>query len=192
MLRAGLRISIISLSWTLLAGSCAIALGAEDGSLTLAAFGAIGLLDAVGSTALVVHFKHALRHETISEGHERMALRVVTLGMAGVGTGTIAISALRLATPSSDRSSAAGIALAAASIGVLAALAARKRAVARRVPSQALNADGWLSAVGAVLAGFTLAGTALTAAYGWWWLDPVAALAVAVGAIAVSVSLISN
>ena len=117
------RISIISLSWTLVAGSCAIALGVAGDSLTLIAFGAIGLLDALGSATLVVHFRHALRHEAISERHERVALRVVTLGMAAVGLGTFADSIVRVVTHGVARSSAAGVALAAVSVVVLGALA---------------------------------------------------------------------
>ena len=189
MLRAALRVSIVSLVWTLVAGSCAITLGATSGSLTLLSFGAIGLLDAVGSTALVVHFRHSLRHEAVSERHERVALRVVTFGMAGVGAGTAVDSVLRLATHGAARASGAGMALAAVSVVVLSALARRKHAVARRVPSHALRADGWLSAVGAALAGVTLVGTALTTAIGWWWLDPVFALMVAGGAAVLSVGL---
>ena len=191
MLRAGLRVSIVSLVWTVLAGSCAITLGAVSDSLTLVAFGAISVLDAAGSTTLVVHFRHALRHEVVSERHERLALRVVTLGMAAIGTATTVDSALRLVARSSAGASGAGVVLAAVSVAVLSGLARRKHAVACRVPSQALRADGWLSAVGAMLAGVTLLGTALTAAIGWWWLDPVAALVVAGGAVGLSIGLAS-
>ena len=138
-MRAGLRISIISLSWTLVAGSCAIALGVAGDSLTLIAFGAIGLLDTLGSATLVVHFRHALRHEAISERHERVALRVVTLGMAAVGLGTFADSIVRVVTHGVARSSAAGVALAAVSVVVLGALAWRKQTIAPQVPSNALR-----------------------------------------------------
>ncbi len=189
MLKAGLRISVASLLWTLVAGATAIALGATSDSLVLVVFGAIGLLDAVGSAVLIVHFRHALRHEAISEPHERVALAVVTIGMAVVGAATMIDSALRLAEHAGGRAPALGVALAAASAAVLAALSAAKRRIAPRVPSRALLADGWLSGVGAVLALVTLAGTGLEAGLGWWWLDPAAALVVGAGAIAMSVAL---
>jgi len=118
-----------------------------------------------------------------------MALRLVIVGMAGVGTGTVIASTLRLVAHDAARASAWGVALAGVSLVVLVVLARVKHAVARRVHSGALHADGWLSAVGAVLAGVTLLGTALTAAVGWWWLDPAAAMAVAGGAVALSVTL---
>ena len=189
MLRIALRVSIVSLAWTLVVGACAITLGVTTGALMLASFGAIGLLDAAGSATLVVHFRHALRHELVSERHERMAARVVTLGMAGVGLGTLVVSVIRLLAHSAAQSSRAGVALAAASILVLSVLARRKHAIARQVSSGALRADGWLSAMGAVLAAVTLVGTGLTTALGWWWLDPVAAIGIAVFAIGLSTAL---
>jgi len=79
-IREGLRVSQTSLAWTMFAGAGAIAVGVLGNSLVLIAFGAIGLLDAVGSGSLITHFRHARRHEAISELHERRALIVVTIG----------------------------------------------------------------------------------------------------------------
>ena len=189
VLRLLLRISIVSLAWTLVVGVYAITLGVTTGALTLASFGAIGLLDAAGSATLVVHFRHALRHERISERHERTAARVVTLGMGGVGVGTLVVSVIRLLAHGVAPSSRAGVGLAAVSVLVLSVLAKRKHAIARQVPSGALRADGWLSAMGAVRAAVTLVGTGLTTTFGWWWLDPVAAMGIAGCAVGLSIAL---
>jgi divalent metal cation (Fe/Co/Zn/Cd) transporter len=189
-LEAGLRVSLLSVLWTIAAGASAIIIGMVGGSLVLVVFGAIGLLDAAGSTALVVHFRHALRHEVISERHERAALLVVTVGMVVVGLATAAESAHRLIAHGGAESLPIGIALAGASVFVLAALAVRKRRISRLIPSHALGADAWLSAAGAALALITLCGTALNAALGWWWLDAVAATIVASGAIGLGFALV--
>ena len=45
-------------------------------------------------SALVVHFRHALRHEAFSESHERVALRVVMIGLFAVG-GLTAVESAR-------------------------------------------------------------------------------------------------
>lgn len=189
VLRAALRISVVSLAWTLAVGTWAIALGATSDGLSLGSFGAIGLLDAVGSATLVVHFGHALRHEAMSERREHVARRVVTLGMACVGLGTLSISIARLLSHGTAHSSEAGVALAGASMVVLGVLARGKLVIARGVPSRALRADGWVSAIGAVLAGVTLAGTALTSTFGWSWIDPVAAIGIGGCAVGLSVRL---
>jgi divalent metal cation (Fe/Co/Zn/Cd) transporter len=187
--RRALRVSMLSIGWTLVSGTVACVLGLRAGSLALVAFGAIGVLDAAGSVALVVHFRHALAHEVASERHERIALNVVTLGLVAVGAATAALSVRRLVAGSRASEDAAGIALAAVSVVALLALAARKRQLAARVGSAALGADGWLSATGALLALVTLAGTVLANASTWAWPDPVAATLVAVGAIVLGVQL---
>jgi divalent metal cation (Fe/Co/Zn/Cd) transporter len=69
---------------------------------------------------------------------------------------------------------------------VLTALSARKQTLAREVGSDALLADGRLSAVGAMQAGVTLFGTAAAAVLGWDWADAVAATVVGLVAIGVA------
>jgi divalent metal cation (Fe/Co/Zn/Cd) transporter len=130
-----------------------------------------------------------VHHETFSEKHERLALNIVTGGMFIIGAATVAESLHRLAVDETSRHDGLGIALAAVSVVALAALSQIKRRVAVKVGSDALRADGWVSAVGALLALVTLAGTGLSAAFGWTWVDPAAATVVGVCAIAVSVKV---
>ncbi len=132
----------------------------------------------------VVHFRHALRHEAFSDRREQLALRAVTLGLVVVGTSTAVESTRRLIGHVESHAVPTGAALAAMSIGVLGLLAVRKHRTAGRIPSRALLADGWLSAIGCLLAIVT--GTGLTSAYGWWWVDPLAAAAVACVALTIA------
>jgi divalent metal cation (Fe/Co/Zn/Cd) transporter len=137
----------------------------------------------------VVHFRHALRHESISEQHERLAFQIVTVGLLVVGAVTTIESAHRLVTGGEVHPTPAGIAIAAISVGVLALLARAKHRIAGRLPGRALRADGWLSTTGCLLAAVTVAGTGLTSWFGWWWADPVAALSVALSAVGIAVVL---
>src|SRR5438132_7514071 len=95
-LRAGLRLSAASVAWTVVSSGLAVVIGLRGGSLVLVAFGLTGVLDAAGSIALVSHFRHAIRHDTFSERHERRALRVVISGLLVVGTVTGVERARRL------------------------------------------------------------------------------------------------
>jgi divalent metal cation (Fe/Co/Zn/Cd) transporter len=187
-LRAGRTLSIISLVWTVASSTAAIDVGVARSSLVLVAFGATGILDAVGSAALVLHFRHALRHE-VSERGERIALQAITVGLIVVGVVTAGVSVLRLVGAAHTETAPEGVALAAASAVVLAGLGARKRRVGASIPSGALVADGWVSTVGALLALVTLVGTAVNAALSWAWVDATAALVVAVGAIGMALAL---
>jgi hypothetical protein len=66
-----------------------------------------------------------------------------------------------------------------ASALVLTLLAWKKQSIAFRVGSRALRADSVLTAAAALLAAITLAGLLLNDTLGWWWADPVVALAIA-------------
>jgi divalent metal cation (Fe/Co/Zn/Cd) transporter len=186
-LSAAVRVSVASIVWTMVANSASIVLGVAAGSVVLVAFGMTGLLDAAGSVALVVHFQHALHHEALSERHERVALHVVTLGLATVGVVTLLASARRLATRQASSISVLGIAIAAASILVLGVLAVRKHQVAGRIASRPLHADGWLSATGCLLASVTVTGSILAAQFDWWWADPGAAAVIGGAAIVLAI-----
>jgi divalent metal cation (Fe/Co/Zn/Cd) transporter len=186
-LRAGVRVSTASIVWTVASSGAAIILGIAADSIVLVAFGLTGVLDAVGSATLVVHFRHALRHEAFSERYERIALLTVTLGLAVLGSFTIVESGHRLSTGVGARATPAGLTVAAISVAALALLSHRKQQIATRIPSRALRADGWLSATGSLLALVTVVGTGLTSSFGWWWADPAAAVAVAMAAIAIAV-----
>lgn len=187
--RSGLRVSVISLTWTLVAGFSAIAIGFVHRSLVLVSFGAIGLVDALGSAGLIVNFRHALRDEAISVLFERRAHTLVTAGMGTVGVATIGDSAYRLSTRPAPGSDLPGIVLAAVSIVVLTLLSRRKRHLGARIPSVALSADGWLSAIGAGLGVVALAGTGLETGLAWSWADPVGAIGVGAGALSLSIAL---
>lgn len=56
-------------------------------------------------------------------------------------------------------------------------LARAKRRVARRINSRALQADSRQTDICAYLSAILIGGLVLNAMLGWWWADPVAALA---------------
>ncbi len=189
-LRAGWVVSAQSMVWTLVASALAVVLGLSDGAGVLVAFGAIGLVDLVGSAALVLHFAHALRHAAISDRLERMTHRVVACGLAVVGMGTIAVDGGRLLVGRAGHGSVLGVGLAAVSVVALTVLSRRKRAISRRLPSPALEADSRVTAIGAALGAITVVGTFATEQLGWHQADAIAAVIVGAGALALGVASI--
>jgi exosortase/archaeosortase len=186
---AGLRVSTLSAAWTIVASTAAVALGIRDQTAVLVAFGALGFVDALGSIALALHFRHGLRHEQLSETREAFAHRVVLVGLVTIGSVALVGGLVRLAHTRATDASTAGTVLAAVSLVVLAGLSTAKQRIARRVSSDALLSDGHLSMIGALQAGVTLAGTGLGGAFGWHWVDPVATAIV--GGVAVGVGLVT-
>lgn len=182
LLQKGLRVSALSIAWTVVASTISVVLGLMNDSLVLIAFGFTGLFDAAGSIALVVHFRHGIKHDTFSDAHERVALIVVTVGLIVVALATAAGSIHRLVWGGESGESRVGLAVACASIVALGILSAVKRSTGAAIPSNALHADGLLSLVGALLAAVTVAGSVATHR-GINWADPVAALFIAAGAL---------
>jgi divalent metal cation (Fe/Co/Zn/Cd) transporter len=163
----------VSLAWTVVSGSAAVAIGLTAQSVALVAFGSVGFVDGAGSGALAHHFHHAIRHDAPAERLERFAHRVVAIGLVIVGGAAIVVGALRVVDESSSDTTVVGVVLAAASFVVLLVLARAKHVVAPRVASPALRSDGHLSAMGAAQAAVACAGVAATAA-GVSWADPAA------------------
>ena len=188
-LRRAVRWSAASVVWTAIASTIAIVGGVIAHTLLLVVFGAVGALDGAGSIVLALHFRHALRHERISEQHERRALIAIAAGMGLIAIATTIQSVQRLISANHDTQfSIIGTAVAAASIVALSVLAAGKARIAARIGSRALLADSHVSAMGAVLAVCTSLGTVATNVFDWWWLDPIASLVVSFVALGVSVS----
>jgi divalent metal cation (Fe/Co/Zn/Cd) transporter len=185
-IRVAWLVSLVSVGWTVVAGTAAVAIGASAQSAALVAFGAIGFVDALGSITLVYHFHHAIRHDALAEHLERLAHRVVAIGLFVVGLSAVVVGAARLAGGAEAADSFAGTVLAAVSVVVLAALSRRKQLVARRVASPALLADGHLSAVGAAQASVALFGT-VARGFGWSSADAIAAAILGVVAMATAI-----
>ncbi|MDQ1423264.1 MAG: hypothetical protein QOD72_762, partial [Acidimicrobiaceae bacterium] len=188
-MNAAFVVSAQSVVSTVVASSAAIALGLGSHTAVLVAFGAIGFVDAIGSVALMYHFRHALRHDRLSDHLEKLSHRIVLVGLLLVGSAAIIGGLTRLVMDQSSEPSNAGVALAATSLVVLTVLSARKQSIARRVSSNALRSDGHLSGIGAMQAGVTLAGTAVTRWVGWQWAD--AAATAVVGCVAATLALVT-
>jgi divalent metal cation (Fe/Co/Zn/Cd) transporter len=86
---------------------------------------------------------------------------------------------LDLAQRSRPDTSIPGVALTIVSLIVMPVLAVRKRRAARALDSRSLQADSVQTSVCVYLSAIVLVGLMLNALLGWWWADPIAALAVA-------------
>ena len=135
-IRSARVVSEISVVWTVCTSTLAIALGIAAGSIVLIAFGAVGYVDAIGSVALVHHFRHGLANDALDDRFERRAHRIVTIGLIAVGTATIITSVARLIQGGSPESSWAGAVTAGASLIVLTVLSRRKQVLGRADPER--------------------------------------------------------
>jgi len=179
-LRHALRLSIVSIVWSGVAGSIAVYAALVGGSLSLLGFGVDAVIDSVASVVLVWRFSVEVRQPHRAERVETAAERVVGIALIALAL-YLTFGAVRaLIAATYPETSLIGVGLLLASMVVLPPLAVAKYRVAARLVSGALRADSILTAIAAILAAISLGGLAAVQAFGLWWADAFAALIVAV------------
>jgi divalent metal cation (Fe/Co/Zn/Cd) transporter len=178
--------SVASVVWTVVSSGLAIFLGVRNSVAVLVAFGAIGLVDGVGSVALVHHFRHGRRHDELSDDLEKRAHTIVLVGLLSVGCAALIGGLVRLRGSAGGDAPGPAVVLSAVSCLGLVVLSVRKQRLGRALSSNALISDGHLSAIGAIQAAVTLIGTGTTRWLKWHWADPVATAWIGCAAIALS------
>ena len=179
LLRRGVRLEWFTIGWNSVEAVVAIGAGLLAGSIALVGFG----LDSVIETAAGVMVLWRLRREVAGahddqvERAERSALGFVGITFLALGGYVLYESARKLWSQEAPAESWVGIGLAICSLIVMPLLAVRKRAVARALGSRALAADAVETLVCSYLSLTLLLGLGLNALAGWWWADPIAALA---------------
>jgi divalent metal cation (Fe/Co/Zn/Cd) transporter len=174
-----MRVSGVSVAWSLVVGTVAVGSGVAESSLALVALGLESLIDGSASVMLVWRFGVERRDPDRARRMEHVASRVIAITLLVVAAYVAAQAVRALVTGSEPDGEVAGVVIAAASIVVLPFLAVAKFRLARRLESAALRGDGVLTAAGAVLAFAVLLGLVGNGAFGWWWSDAVAALLIA-------------
>lgn len=179
LLRRGVRLEWFTIGWNSVEALVAIGAGLLAGSIALVGFG----LDSVIETAAALMVLWRVLRE-VGGAEEEKVLRAERRALGFVGMTFLALAAYvcyesggKLWHQEAPAESWIGIGLALASLIVMPLLAARKRAVARALGSRALAADAVETAVCAYLSFTLLLGLGANALFGWWWADPVAALA---------------
>ncbi len=183
LLRRGLRLEYLTVGWNVLEGVIAVAAGLASGSVALVAFGADSFVETISGLVLIWRLRTEARgglDEEAIEGVERKAERLVGVSFL-VLAGYVAFESIRtLLAAEAPAASPIGIVLTAVSIGVMLWLAHAKLTTGQALGSRALIADSRQTRACWYLSAVALAGLGLNALLGWWWADPVAALAIAV------------
>lgn len=179
MLRRGLRLEMLTIGWMLVEAIVGVTVGWLARSIALVTFGLDSVIELISGSVLF----YRLRAEAAGAGDaatgdlERRALRVVGITFFLLAAYALYESALIIRGPELPQLSSVGIALALLALIAMPLLGVAKRRVGIRLGSQALVADAKETFVCAWLSFTLLLGLSLNAVLGWWWTDPVAALA---------------
>jgi divalent metal cation (Fe/Co/Zn/Cd) transporter len=176
LVRRGLVLTYATLVYNSLEGVLAIFAGVIAGSVALVGFGADSLIELTASSAAIWRL-HSDRERTARDRAERTSLRVIGACFLALAAYVTAEATASLVHRDQPEESAIGIVIAAASLIVMPLLARAKRRVALALGSGALVAESKQTVLCTYLSGILLGGLVLNALAGWWWADPIAALA---------------
>jgi cation diffusion facilitator family transporter len=177
--RRGLRLEWFTLGWNVVEAFVAIGVGVVVGSVALVGFGVDSGIEVISAVALLWRLYRAGPNASAEEHGtaERKALYLVAatffllaayITYEGIGA---------LLSGEGPESSSVALGLSILSILIMPTLAYLKGRTGREIGSRALVADSVETWVCAYLSVALLAAVGLNAAFGWWWADPVGALA---------------
>jgi divalent metal cation (Fe/Co/Zn/Cd) transporter len=173
-------LSWLSLGWMTIEGAVGIAAALIAGSVALLGFGLDSVIEGVASVIVIWRFTGSRR---VSDGAERRAQKLVAVSFFLLAP-YIAQDAIRTLVSSEHPSlSWVGIGLSISSIVIMPLLGRAKLRIGRQLGSAATAGEGAQNLLCAYMAVGVLAGLVANALVGWWWVDPVIALAIAALAI---------
>ncbi len=170
------QLNIATLVYNALEGIIAIASGSVAGSIALIGFGVDSGIELAASSVALWRLRHDADHVR-REQVERLAHRLIGGLFVLLSLYVTVEASLALWHRDEPCESPVGIALAAASVLVMPLLARAKRKVGVALGSRALTAEATQTSLCMWLSAILLGGLAANAWLGWWWADPVAALA---------------
>ena len=176
LVRRGRTLSIVTILYNALEGIVAIVAGAIAGSISLVGFGVDSVIEVASGGASLWRL-HADVDPVRREQVETLAHRIIGASFLALAAYIAydAIDSLRRRDAAEE--SYFGIAIAVGSLLVMPMLARAKRRVAHGLGSRALASDATQTDVCTYLSVILLGGLVVNATVGWWWADPVAALA---------------
>jgi divalent metal cation (Fe/Co/Zn/Cd) transporter len=174
--RRARQLAWVGLGWHLIEAAVALAAGVAAGSVALIGFGADSLIE--GAAGIVVLWLMTSARSS-SATAERRAQQLIAASFV-VLAAYVGIEAIRdLAGSHRPEASWVGIVLAVVTLATMPPLAAAKRRVGEQLGSSATTSESRQTMLCAYLSGALLIGLLANAALGWWWSDPLVALAIA-------------
>lgn len=178
-IKKGITIELASIIWMVIEAAVSIGAGAMAHSLALVSFGADSIIELIAGVVLLWRLVIEANGASLKrvERAEKLSSWVVGIALLLLAVYIAAASLYKLVMQQGAETSYAGIALAIASGVLMSYLSRAKKRIGSEIGSNALKSDGSCSIVCAYMAWTVLAGVIITALFGWWWADSIAALA---------------
>ena len=168
----------VTLGWNIAEATVATTAALMAGSRALLGFGLDSVVESLSASVLVWRLHAERRDPEQADRVEQRALGLIG-GTFFVLAAFVGFEAVRsLLAEIEPESSPLGIAVTAVSLVAMPFLAHAKHGLGTHLGSRAVKADAAQTKACAYLSAVVLTGLALNTTLGWWWADPVAALAV--------------
>lgn len=178
--RAARALSWVSLVWMTGEGVLGLIAGRQAGSVSLVGWALGSVIEGLAAVIVIWRFTGA---RTLSETSEATAQKAVAVSFFLLAPYIAVQAGHDLLTGHHSRPSTLGIILTAASVVGMPLLGIAKQRLGKTLGSGATTGEGVQNLLCAGQAAAVLVGLALTAALGWWWLDPLIGLALAAVAV---------
>ena len=177
--RLGVWIELVTIVWMTIEASVALSVGLATRSVSLQGFGADSIIELIAGGILLWRLLVEQRGGSVEriEQAEQQASWVTAIGLFALACYIVGDSAFTLITKTQPEASWWGVGLAIAAVIIMPLLWQGKLQIAKRIDSRALKADAACSITCAYMSLALLTGLLLNRILGWWWADPLAALA---------------
>lgn len=170
------RLAWATIGYNAIEAVVAISAGLAAGSVALLSFGLDSVVEVLSALAVSWQFAGGGANH---EQREARTLKLVAVAFFALAAYVTFDAVQTLIAQEHATRSWLGIGIAVASLIVMPILTFAKRRAGRQLGSKAVVADSTQTLLCTYLSGVLLLGLVLDAALGWWWADPIAALAIA-------------
>ncbi len=177
--RLGVWIELVTIVWMVIEASVALSVGFATRSVSLQGFGLDSIVELIAGGILLWRLLIEQRGGSTEriDVAERRASWVTAISLFALAVYIVGDSAFAFVTRTQPEASWWGVGLALAAAIIMPLLWQGKLRVAKRIGSAALKADAACSVTCAYMSLTLLVGLLLNRLFGWWWADPLAALA---------------
>jgi divalent metal cation (Fe/Co/Zn/Cd) transporter len=174
-----LRLEYVTVGWNLVEGALALIAAGAATSVALLGFGLDSVVECLSAGVMIWRLRAERRGvdgEKL-EAVENRARKLVAVSLFVLAVVVVLDSARALWMRERPEPSAFGIGVLVAAFVVMGFLAGAKRRAADAIGSRAMASDAFQTTTCMWLSATALVGLGANAVLGWWWADPVAAVA---------------
>jgi divalent metal cation (Fe/Co/Zn/Cd) transporter len=173
-------LTALTIGWNSIEALVSVVSGWLAGSIALVGFGLDSIVEVTSALVIVWRLSQQSDDDDANEQAEQVAVRLIALSFLAIAAYVTFDAVRKLAgIGEPPEQSVAGLAIVTLSLVVMPVLVWAKRRVAAGLGSVALKADAGETQVCIYLSAIVLMGLAANGLFGWWWMDPIAGLAVA-------------